>query len=129
MTDFEQTKAELHKLVDGLDEEKHKHSNLKIGTNLGIAVTSFSNVIQALMEMQKEPTLEEKLQELGFVVNKGETKDNELYYTSYDQFQLGICHIDTIDTAIRISSTENKNKILKCAKFLKELRNEDDNNN
>lgn len=129
MTDFEQIKIELHKLVDGLDEDKLKLNSMPDPHFVSFFERINIQIFPILQDLQKEPTLEEKLQELGFV---DERTTSGLPKLSYVIPKYEFKDSDTVWLSLRCGShsftlhprLNNEKEILKCARFLKELRDE-----
>jgi hypothetical protein len=129
MTDFEQIKTELHKLVDGLDEKLWRSNFTLLRADSDHIVTDFTGIINWFRRAQKEPTLEEQLQELGFVDERTTSGLPKLSYIIpkhqlEDSDTVWLCFTCGSHT-FTLQPRRNKEKeIIKCAKFLKELRDE-----
>jgi hypothetical protein len=123
MTDFEKTKVKLHILVENLSE-----TSLMNKIYYATSYSSYQNNIDLLKHIletcqkEKELTLEEKLQELGF--KPWEHLISGLnYLTNGESISIRYDSYSSRGAVCKFSRSEEK-LIIKCAKFLKELANE-----
>ncbi len=121
---MEERKQELLKLIDNLDWEKfndirglHRLSNYKI-------------VLKCLDECQKQPPIEQQLRTLGFVECDLPSSVGLSFRCIYDILYL--TYIESISDKCRDTfyscrlERSNTDKILSFAKYLKQLKEEDE---
>lgn len=118
---MEEKKQELLKLIDNLDWEKF----LEYSEKHGVFNTQYGSTLYDLEKYKKQPTLEQKLKDLGFT-NKA--TDDLYYHIAHYEKWINLYMYKSINESMdgRFSLGDT-DKILSFAKYLKELKEKEEN--